>query len=112
MRKKVLCVSRGIFFCFSLVLFSLFTIFLIFTGSFYWDGGNSAYLNTNTVLRGIELLSGTLLLFCLFGLAVKALGKMEKEKIRAVTAVFGLLMIVFQFLFVAAAKAGIRYDAL
>lgn len=112
MRKKVLCVSRGIVFYFSLALFSLFTIFLIFTGSFYWNGGNIAYLNTNTVLRGMELLGAAFLLFCLFGMAAKVLDRMEKEKIRAVTAVFGILMLAFQFLFVAIARAGIRYDAL
>ncbi len=112
MRKKVLDSIREIVFCFSLALFSLFTIFLLFTGSFYWDGGSTAYLNTNTVLRGMELLSGTVLLFCLLGLAVKMLGRMNKEKIRIVTVVVGILMVVFQFLFVAAAKSGIRYDAL
>ena len=84
MGKRVLGVSRKIVFYFSLGLFSLFTIFLIFTGSFYWDGGSTAYLNTNTVLRGLELLSGTALLFFLFGLASKRLNGMKKEKTRIV----------------------------
>lgn len=95
-----------------MALFSFFTIFLIFAGSFFWDGGCSAYRDTNTVLRGIELLSATALLFCLFRLAAKALDGLEKKKIRTITAVAGILMVVLQFLFVAAAKAGIRYDAL
>lgn len=112
MGKRVLGVSRKIVFYFSLGLFSLFTIFLIFTGSFYWDGGSTAYLNTNTVLRGLELLSGTALLFFLFGLAAKRLDGIKKEKFRIVAIAVWILMVVFQFLFVAAARAGIRYDAL
>lgn len=112
MRKKGLRVSKRIIFGFSLALFSFFTIFLIFAGSFFWDGGCSAYQNANTVLRGIELLSATVLLLCLFGMAAKVLNRMEKKKIRAITAAAGIIMVTLQLLFVAAAKAGIRYDAL
>lgn len=107
-----MCASKKIIFSFSLGLFSFFTVFLIVVGSFFWEGGNTAYMEAGPLLRGLELLGGTVLLFLLLRLLAKRLDTIGKGKIRAVTAVFGILMVVFQFWFVAAAGAGIRYDAL
>lgn len=104
--------GRKFIFAFSLWLFFVFTVYLIFMGSFFWEGGNSAYLSSNVFLRGCELLGGVFLLFCFFSFAVKALNPLDDRKIILLTAVCGTISIFMQILFVLAARAGIRYDAL
>lgn len=96
----------------SLVIFSIFTIYLIFMGSFYWEGGNTAYLETETLLRGLEMLAGTGTLFCLFLLLIKCIRGFDQSRLLIFTAVCGALMVLLQFVFVAAAGTGLRYDSL
>lgn len=96
----------------SLVIFSIFTIYLIFMGSFYWEGGNTAYLETGTLLRGLEMLAGTGALFGVFCLILKRIRRFDKNRLLAFTAVCGALMVLLQFAFVAAAGTGLRYDSL
>ncbi len=96
----------------SLVIFSIFTIYLIFMGSFYWEGGNTAYLETGTLLRGLEMLAGTGALFGMFLLILKRICRFDKNRLLAFTAVCGALMVLLQFVFVAAAGTGLRYDSL
>ena len=96
----------------SLVIFSIFTIYLIFMGSFYWEGGNTAYLETGTLLRGLEMLAGTGALFGMSLLILKRICRFDKNRLLAFTAVCGALMVLLQFVFVAAAGTGLRYDSL
>lgn len=96
----------------SLLIFSIFTIYLIFMGSFYWEGGNTAYLETGTLLRGLEMLAGTGALFGMFFLILKRIRRFDKNRLLAFTAVCGALMVLLQFVFVAAAGTGLRYDSL
>lgn len=112
MGKRVYDFSRKTVFCFSLEVFSIFTIYLIFMGSFFWEGGNTAYLETGVLLRGLEMLGATALLFRMFMLAAKGLDHLEEQRIVALCALIGAFMVLLQFVFVAVAKAGIRYDAL
>lgn len=112
MGKRVYCFGRKTVFCFSLVVFFIFTIYLIFMGSFFWEGGNTAYLETGVFLRGWEMLGATALLFWMFRLAAKGLDHLEEQRIVALSAMIGAFMVLLQFVFVAVAKAGIRYDAL
>lgn len=105
--------KSGKFICaFSLWLFFLFTLYLIFMGSFFWEGGNSAYANRNVILRGCELAGGVFLLFCAFHFLIKALRSLDDRKTLMVSVVCGAGMLFLQILFVLWAKAGIRYDAL
>lgn len=112
MRKGFVYKSgRGIF-LFSMAVFSALTVYLVFMGSFFWEGGNIAYGESSVLLRGGELLGGVFILFCLLGLLSTALKKMEERKILLFTAVCATGMLLFQVLFVFSAEAGIRYDAL
>jgi len=112
MGNKFLCFCKKVIFGFSMAIFSIFTIYLIFMGSFFWEGGNTAYLKTGAVLRGIEMLGAAGVLFWLSLLAAKRLERLKEQRVLAITAVTGAVMVCFQFVFVAVAKAGIRYDAL
>lgn len=99
-------------FHFSLAVFGVLTMYLIFMGSFFWEGGNSAYSESNVFLRGCELLGGAFLIFCLLGFVQAALKKMDSRKLMLFAVICATGMFVVQFLFVLFAKAGIRYDAL
>lgn len=112
MGKRVYCYSKKAVFNFSMGIFSIFTVFLIFMGSFFWEGGNTAYLETEVILRGLEMLGAVGLLFLGFWLISKRLEPLDEQRILAITALTGAIMVLLQFVFVAAAKAGIRYDAL
>lgn len=112
MRKGFFYRSGSWIFHFLLVVFSVLTMYLIFMGSFFWEGGNSAYSESNVFLRGCELLGGAFLLFCLLAFVQAALGRMDNRKILLFAAICAVGMLVMQILFVLSAKAGIRYDAL
>ena len=110
-RKCGQFISKFIF-AFTLAIFSIFTIYLIFMGSFYWEGGSTAYLETGTLLRGLEMLGGTGLLFCVFLLIARSIRFFDEKKLAALSAVCGGIMVLLQFVFVAAAGTGLRYDSL
>lgn len=112
MGRKLYQFSCQFIFGFSMVIFTLFTIYLIFMGSFYWEGGNTAYMETGTPLRGLEMLGAVILLCLLFLLIIKGLRGLSRKKLLVLTTVCGIVIIFLQFAFVAAAQAGIRYDAL
>ena len=93
-------------------IFSIFTIYLVCMGCFFWTGGNTAYDKTPVLLRGIQMLFTTLLLFLVFYLFSKVIGKMKEKNLLLLSATCALVMFVLQCVFVIAAKTGIRYDSL
>lgn len=93
-------------------IFSIFTIYLVCMGCFFWIGGNTAYDKTPVLLRGIQMLLTTVLLFLVFYLFSKIIGKMKEKNLLLLSAICALVMFVLQCVFVIAAKTGIRYDSL
>ncbi|MBQ8189550.1 MAG: glycosyltransferase family 39 protein [Lachnospiraceae bacterium] len=93
-------------------IFSIFTIYLVYMGCFCWGGGNTAYDETPVLLRGIQMLLATLLLFILFYLFSKAISKIKEKNLLLLSAICAVVMFVLQCVFVVAAKTGIRYDSL
>lgn len=112
MGDKIYRTIGNFIFCLSMVIFSIFTIYLVFMGSFYWEGGNTAYSLMNIPARGVCMLLAVLLLLLLFGMIIKLLGKLDDKKLWRLSLVCGIIMFVLQIVFVVAARTGIRYDSL
>lgn len=112
MENKVYKFCNEKIFGLSLVLFSLFTTFLLICGGFFWEGDSTVYAQTNVLLRGLELFACVLLLFLLFCLLYRLVSALDEKKIFIITIAISVVGLVLQIWFVAAAKVGIRYDAL
>lgn len=112
MGEKLYRISGNSIFYLTMGIFAVFTIFLVFMGSFYWMGDNTAYNETGVLLRGLQMLFAVLLLFLVFRIIIKILDKADKKKLFMISAGCMVLMLILQFCFVAAAQTGIRYDSL
>lgn len=112
MGEKIYRIGGNFVFRLAIGIFAAFTIFLIFMGSFYWIGGNTAYDETPVLLRGLQMLCALLLLLLVFRAIIRLLSKAEKKTLYMVSAGCMLGMLVLQFVFVAVAQTGIRYDSL
>lgn len=112
MGRKCYRFMTKLIFHFSMLIFSVFSVFLIFMGSFYWDGGNTSYQETGTLLRGFEILAAAGVLFLIFLLIARRIQRSGEKKAAVCTVICGAGMLLLQVLFVVAAGTGIRYDAL
>ena len=97
---------------FSVLLFSAFSLFLLFRGSFFWEGGSGIYEKSHVLLRGLELTALAVFLFFLFTALLRLynrLGAKEKKRMLLLGSFFA---VVGQILVVTAFRIELYYDAL
>lgn len=105
--------SRFFIFSISMVIFAIFSIYLLIMGAFVWfNGGCSAFEQMPLILRGICMLLSVILLTMAYCLVGKKLVSLPKQKLKQIAIIAGACMFVLQMVFVMLAKAGIRYDSL
>lgn len=113
MMKTCYRISRSFIFYIAMALFTVFSVYLLFAGSFVWYfGGCSAYDNMPVIVRGLSMLMLIFALLFFFSfLGSKIRGKEEKGILQIAMAV-GVCMFILQVVYVLSAKSLIRYDSL
>lgn len=75
----------GVGYKFILILFMLLTGYFILCGTAFWNGGDTAYLQTNVVLRTLQMISGVLLLGGIFYWIAQRLKKASSKRLWQIT---------------------------
>ncbi len=94
------------------ILFFAASVFLIINGSFLWAGGDIGYDDANKLLKGLSVLAVVIAYAFMITGVKKRSENADEKKLKTISLLISVIVLIVQVAFVLLAKTGIRYDSL